>query len=153
MGGRAPGEVKEQDVERLQAGSLEKVNPSLSRPPVTLAFTQSVQLGWCPDRSPSCFRGEAVGVSVVVDSSGFPVPQPSLVCLPFAAKAGYCFHVPPLGDVFDEKDCSTCQKNGTCSVCSSDSQCPDTQKCCPGDCGYVCQEAIFGEGKGVWVGW
>nr|XP_020662656.1 eppin-like [Pogona vitticeps] len=59
------------------------------------------------------------------------------------AKAGYCFHVPPLGDVFDEKDCSACQKNGTCSVCSSDSQCPDTQKCCPGDCGYVCQEAIF----------
>ncbi|KAJ7332278.1 hypothetical protein JRQ81_014458 [Phrynocephalus forsythii] len=59
------------------------------------------------------------------------------------AKSGYCYNVPPLGDVFDEKDCSACQKNGTCSTCASDSQCPETQKCCPGDCGYVCQEAIF----------
>ncbi|KAH0619364.1 hypothetical protein JD844_019409, partial [Phrynosoma platyrhinos] len=46
-------------------------------------------------------------------------------------------------DVFDEKDCSACQKNGTCSTCANDSQCPGTQKCCPGDCGYTCQEAIF----------
>nr|XP_060627555.1 WAP four-disulfide core domain protein 18-like [Anolis sagrei ordinatus] len=59
------------------------------------------------------------------------------------AKKGYCFQVPPLGDVFDEKDCSTCEKNGSCSTCASDAQCPATQKCCPGDCGYVCQEAIF----------
>ncbi|XP_042318260.1 eppin-like [Sceloporus undulatus] len=59
------------------------------------------------------------------------------------AKAGYCYNVPPLGDVFDEKDCSACLKNGTCSTCANDSQCPGTQKCCPGDCGYACQEAIF----------
>ncbi|XP_015271622.1 PREDICTED: eppin-like [Gekko japonicus] len=58
------------------------------------------------------------------------------------AKEGYCYHVAPLGDVFDEKDCSACLKNKSCSACANDSQCPGTQKCCPGDCGYVCQEAV-----------
>ncbi|XP_061486733.1 eppin-like [Rhineura floridana] len=59
------------------------------------------------------------------------------------AKEGYCFNVPPLGDVFDEKDCSACLRNKSCSNCANDSQCPATQKCCPGDCGYVCQEPVI----------
>ncbi|XP_077192224.1 eppin-like isoform X2 [Paroedura picta] len=59
------------------------------------------------------------------------------------AKEGFCYNVAPLGDVFDEKDCSACLKNNTCSTCVNDSQCPGPQKCCPGDCGYVCQEAVL----------
>ncbi|XP_013914010.1 PREDICTED: carwaprin-a-like [Thamnophis sirtalis] len=61
------------------------------------------------------------------------------------AKEGYCYHLPPLGDVFDSQDCSACQKNASCSTCARDDQCPGTQKCCPGDCGYVCEDAIMGE--------
>ncbi|XP_026580102.1 eppin-like [Pseudonaja textilis] len=57
-------------------------------------------------------------------------------------KKGYCYNVPPLGDVFDTQDCSACQRNGSCSTCARDDQCPGTQKCCPGDCGYICEEAI-----------
>nr|XP_056700463.1 eppin-like [Euleptes europaea] len=65
-------------------------------------------------------------------------------CAPsFTAKDGYCYHVAPLGDVFDQKDCSACLKNKSCSTCANDTQCPGTQKCCPGDCGYVCQEAVL----------
>ncbi|KAM6458414.1 eppin-like isoform 2-T2 [Liasis olivaceus] len=58
-------------------------------------------------------------------------------------KDGHCYDVPPLGDVFDAHDCSACLKNKSCSTCASDDQCPGTQKCCPGHCGYVCQEAIM----------
>ncbi|XP_025031611.1 WAP, Kazal, immunoglobulin, Kunitz and NTR domain-containing protein-like [Python bivittatus] len=59
------------------------------------------------------------------------------------SKDGHCYNVPPLGDVFDAHDCSACLKNKSCSTCASDDQCPGTQKCCPGNCGYVCQEAIM----------
>ncbi|XP_063154158.1 eppin-like [Candoia aspera] len=59
------------------------------------------------------------------------------------AKDGHCYNVPPLGDVFDTQDCSACLKNKSCSNCARDDRCPGTQKCCPGDCGYVCQEAIM----------
>ncbi|XP_026546684.1 WAP four-disulfide core domain protein 18-like [Notechis scutatus] len=60
-------------------------------------------------------------------------------------KEGYCYNTPPLGDVFDTQDCSACQRNASCSTCARDDQCPGTQKCCPGDCGYICEEAITGE--------
>ncbi|XP_054837316.1 eppin-like [Eublepharis macularius] len=59
------------------------------------------------------------------------------------AKTGYCYNVAPFGDVFDEKDCSACLKNNSCSTCANDAQCPGNQKCCPGDCGYICQEAVL----------
>ncbi|KAG8131475.1 hypothetical protein E2320_009401 [Naja naja] len=58
-------------------------------------------------------------------------------------KEGYCYNMPPLGDVFDTQDCSACQRNMSCSTCARDDQCPGTQKCCPGDCGYICEEAIM----------
>ncbi|KAM3840640.1 eppin-like [Vipera latastei] len=59
------------------------------------------------------------------------------------AKDGYCYNLPPLGDVFDAQDCTACQKNASCSTCAKDDHCPGTQKCCPGDCGYICEEAIM----------
>ncbi|XP_070600485.1 eppin-like [Erythrolamprus reginae] len=59
------------------------------------------------------------------------------------AKEGYCYNVPPLGDVFDTHDCSDCRKNDSCSTCARDDQCPGTQKCCPGECGYTCEEAVM----------
>lgn len=98
-----------------------------------------------PWQPPLLLSREAVGVG-----PRWPVLQPLTGASSFAAKAGYCYNVPPLANVFDTKDCSACQKNGTCSACSGDAQCPGAQKCCPGDCGYVCQEAIFGKGKVFW---
>uniref|UniRef100_A0A8D0HIF4 Uncharacterized protein n=1 Tax=Sphenodon punctatus TaxID=8508 RepID=A0A8D0HIF4_SPHPU len=61
----------------------------------------------------------------------------------FAAKPGYCYNVPPLGNGVDEANCSDCLTNGSCSSCSNDWHCPSQQKCCPADCGYTCQEAVL----------
>ncbi|XP_063001223.1 eppin-like [Elgaria multicarinata webbii] len=69
--------------------------------------------------------------------------RPSSAISASEAKEGYCYNVPPLADVFDEKDCSACSQNDSCSTCATDAQCPGTQKCCPGNCGYICQEAVF----------
>ncbi|XP_053250731.1 actinia tenebrosa protease inhibitors-like [Podarcis raffonei] len=59
------------------------------------------------------------------------------------SKDGYCYNVPPVANIFEERNCSACLQNKSCSTCDNDSQCPGTQKCCPGDCGYVCQEAVI----------
>ncbi|XP_075756907.1 eppin-like [Pelodiscus sinensis] len=56
-------------------------------------------------------------------------------------KDGYCYHLPPLGGVFDGDNCTACQ-NRSCSTCRGDTDCPGTAKCCPDECGYTCQEAV-----------
>nr|XP_025974768.1 kunitz-type protease inhibitor 4 [Dromaius novaehollandiae] len=74
--------------------------------------------------------------------SGRPGPGPAPEPPRPAEKAGYCSAVAEAAVAPDE-DCHACRQHASCSRCTGDAGCPGATKCCPGKCGYTCQEPVL----------